>query len=62
VARIEVSADELERALEFGKRGRIVAGCEEAGYTYVCLDLEGYRSGAMNEALGGNPAEQAGSS
>jgi uncharacterized protein len=62
VARIEVSADELERALEFGTRGRIVAGCEEAGYTYVCLDLEGYRSGAMNEALGGNPAEQAGSS
>lgn len=51
LARIEVPPDQLEDALEYKARQRIIAGCKELGYTYVCLDLEGYRSGAMNEAL-----------
>jgi uncharacterized protein len=50
LARIEVSGDQLEEALESKARQRIIDGCKELGYTYVCLDLEGYRSGAMNEA------------
>ena len=49
VARIEVPADELPRALE--SRERIVAALKELGYTYVTLDLQGFRSGAMNETL-----------
>jgi uncharacterized protein len=49
LARIEVAADELDYVLLFGTRKRILDGCKEAGYTYVCLDLEGYRTGAMNE-------------
>ena len=51
LARIEISADELDQALLTGTRERILDGCKEAGYTYVCGDLAGYRSGAMNEAL-----------
>jgi len=62
VARIEVSPEELDRALAFGTRSQIVAGCKEAGYTYVSLDLEGYRSGAMNAALGQSRPEEEGSS
>lgn len=49
MARIEVPADQLafltERAAEVVKR------LKELGYTYVTLDLEGYRTGSMNETL-----------
>ncbi len=51
LARIEVPSDQLDDALEFKAKQQIISGCKELGYTYVCLDLEGYRSGAMNEAL-----------
>jgi uncharacterized protein len=49
VARVEVEASELGRA--FAERGAIVALGKAAGFTYVTLDLEGFRSGAMNEGL-----------
>ncbi len=49
LARSEVPRDQLDEALESEARQRIIDGCKEFGYTYVCLDLEGYRSGAMNE-------------
>jgi len=49
VARIEVPCDELARAMEC--RDAIVPPLKELGYTYVCLDLEGFRSGSMNETL-----------
>ena len=51
LARIEIAPDELDHALLAGTRKQILDECKAAGYTYVCVDLEGYRSGAMNEAL-----------
>jgi len=51
IARIEISPAELECALLADTRKQILDGCKEVGYTYVCVDLEGYRSGAMNETL-----------
>jgi pyridinium-3,5-biscarboxylic acid mononucleotide sulfurtransferase len=51
LARIEIARDELDDALLGAKREQILNECKAAGYTYVCVDLEGYRSGAMNEAL-----------
>ncbi len=51
LARIEIAPDELDDALLRAKRMQILNECRAAGYTYVCVDLEGYRSGAMNEAL-----------
>jgi len=51
LARIEISSDELDRALLLDMRKQIIDECKRAGYTYVCVDLEGYRTGAMNEAL-----------
>lgn len=46
VARIEVQLSDLGRALE--EREAIIAGVRAAGYRYVTLDLEGFRSGNLN--------------
>jgi uncharacterized protein len=50
LARIELDGAELARAIE--RREAIVAAVREAGYTYVTLDLEGFRSGNLNRSLG----------
>ncbi len=52
VARIEVPVAELGAVLAPGMRERILAGIQEAGFQYVALDLQGLRSGSMNEVLG----------
>jgi len=49
IARIEVPADRIESAA--AARERIVGPLKELGYTYVALDLQGFRSGSMNETL-----------
>jgi uncharacterized protein len=51
VARIEVPEHMLEQLSADELRERITAGLKELGYTYVTLDLEGFRSGSMNEGL-----------
>ncbi len=49
VARIEAPPERLDEA--FARRDEIIAGVKSAGYQFVSLDLEGYRSGSMNEEL-----------
>ncbi|MCX7726505.1 MAG: ATP-dependent sacrificial sulfur transferase LarE [Chitinispirillaceae bacterium] len=49
LARIEVEKTELEKAWQ--KREEIDKICRKAGFTYVTLDLRGYRTGSMNETL-----------
>ena len=51
IARIEVGGDEFARLLDAATRDAIVAAVREAGYLYVTLDLAGYRTGSLNEAL-----------
>ena len=51
LARIEVASEELDRIVQPETRQLIVDACRRQGYTYVSLDLEGYRTGSMNEAL-----------
>jgi uncharacterized protein len=51
VARLEVDPAELDRAFEPAIRAAIVRGLREAGYRWVALDLEGYRSGSLNDVL-----------
>ncbi|HLJ80090.1 MAG TPA: ATP-dependent sacrificial sulfur transferase LarE [Ktedonobacterales bacterium] len=51
VARIEIDPTELPKLLEGELRERVVAEVRAAGYTYVTLDLQGYRTGSLNEAL-----------
>ncbi|GIW92945.1 MAG: ATP-utilizing protein [Pirellulaceae bacterium] len=51
LARIEVPAEELGRMME-GQRFRdVVRRLKELGFTYVTLDLEGLRSGSLNQLL-----------
>ncbi len=50
VARLELGPEEFARVVN-GLREEVVRRVKEAGYTYVALDLQGYRTGAMNEAL-----------
>ncbi|HEX8997598.1 MAG TPA: ATP-dependent sacrificial sulfur transferase LarE [Ktedonobacterales bacterium] len=51
VARIEVDPSEFARLLDDATRAQVVASVREAGYLYVTLDLAGYRTGSLNEAL-----------
>ncbi len=51
MARIELGAGELVRLLDESLRSKVVELIKECGYKYVALDLEGYRTGSMNEAL-----------
>ncbi|MDO3378919.1 ATP-dependent sacrificial sulfur transferase LarE [Geoalkalibacter halelectricus] len=51
VARIELAPEELPRLLEPTLRQALVAEFKQAGFTYVALDLQGYRSGSMNETM-----------
>lgn len=50
LARIELDSAEVDRAVAL--RAEIVAAVKAAGYQYVTLDLEGFRSGNLNHALG----------
>jgi uncharacterized protein len=49
-ARIELPPDRLSEAVTYAEK--IVAHLKEIGFTYITLDLAGYRSGSMNETLG----------
>jgi uncharacterized protein len=52
-ASIELSPDDVVRPAEAGFRPRLVAHFKELGFRSVRLDLEGYRTGKMNELLQG---------
>lgn len=54
MARIEISPDEMPRALDVEMARRINEAFKQFGFKYVTLDLEGYRQGALNEVLGNN--------
>ena len=57
LARIEAAPDEFDRLLQPGIRETIVRRFKETGFTYVSIDLQGYRAGALNEVLKrGKPA------
>jgi uncharacterized protein len=49
IARLEIDATDIARVIEV--REKIVALGKQLGFTYVALDLAGFRSGSMNEVL-----------
>jgi uncharacterized protein len=51
LARVEIDPAELPRALDPEMARRIVAALKPLGFRFVSLDLEGYRTGALNEGL-----------
>ncbi len=50
-ARVELSADDLARLGQLGIRERAIAALRDSGFAHACLDLQGYRRGALNESL-----------
>jgi uncharacterized protein len=56
IARIEVEPGEFPCFLKKGLPGRVSARFKELGYNYVSLDLDGYRTGSMNETLKKKPS------
>jgi uncharacterized protein len=50
-ARIEIPPEEIASLLDPRTRSRIVRRLKAIGFTYITLDLQGYRSGSMNEVL-----------
>ena len=48
-ARLELPLDDLQQVLD--RRDEVVDAVKGVGYTYVTLDLEGFRSGNLNQAL-----------
>ena len=62
IARIEVLPDEFPELIEEKNRLKIVTEFEKYGFTYISMDLKGYRTGSMNETLGENDKTTADSS
>jgi uncharacterized protein len=51
LARIELLKEEMGRLIDSPLRDAVVSQLKEMGYQYVTLDLQGFRSGSMNEVL-----------
>lgn len=51
IARIEVYEEEIEKLIKQEMRRIIYSKFKEIGFTYTALDLKGYRTGSMNEAI-----------
>ena len=52
VGRIEIPVDDHPRLFEPGVWPAVIRGVKDAGFRYVTLDLEGFRTGRFNETLG----------
>jgi uncharacterized protein len=50
-ARLEIGPQEIQRLFETALREKIVGKMKELGFVYITLDLQGFRSGSMNEIL-----------
>jgi len=51
IARIEVESEEIEMLLDPDFRRTLAVRLKSYGYSYVTVDIEGYRTGSMNETL-----------
>lgn len=51
MARIEIEPKEFEKLMEEENRNRIIEKFKDYGFTYITMDLAGYRTGSMNETL-----------
>jgi uncharacterized protein len=55
VARLEVEPGEIARLMKPGVRAEVSRGLKKLGYAYVAIDLDGYRTGSLNETLKSRP-------
>jgi uncharacterized protein len=55
LARIEVGPVEMARLVANGLGAQVAKVLKQLGYSYVTLDLQGYRRGSLNETLEASP-------
>jgi uncharacterized protein len=55
VARIEVPEEDISYLSQGDVRADVVPALRATGYRYVTIDLQGFRSGSLNETLTGAP-------
>ncbi len=51
LARIEVPEEDIDRLMQKEVREKVEAELKSLGIAYVCVDLQGFRSGSMNEVI-----------
>jgi uncharacterized protein len=51
IARIEVPPEDMARFFQEGTNEAVAQELKNIGYRYVTLDLQGYRTGSLNEVL-----------
>lgn len=51
LARIELLPEEMGRMMEQPLRGEVYDAMKRIGFSYVALDIKGYRTGSLNEVL-----------
>ena len=51
IVRLELAGAQIDRMLDKKVRGECVQAAKDLGFSYITLDLEGYRTGSMNEVL-----------
>ena len=59
-ARLEVPVADMPRLLAPGVREAVVQELKRLGFAYVALDLQGFRSGSLNETLAAPETRRAG--
>jgi len=58
VARIEVPAEDIARLMSAPLRGQVEAAVRAAGFSFVTVDLQGFRSGRLNDEPDANAAQE----
>ena len=58
IARIELEPTEIPKFLNEETRQKAAKKFKEIGFLYITLDLEGYRTGSLNESLRSNKTVQ----
>jgi len=51
IARVEVRPEEFKSIMSEKARTKVITGLKKLGYTYITLDIEGYRTGSLNEPM-----------
>lgn len=51
IARLELPAEDFPKIIMPQVRKKIISGLKQLGFHYISLDIEGYRTGSMNEIL-----------
>jgi uncharacterized protein len=51
LARVEIYPEEIERLMDRSLKEKVVSHLKKIGYHYITVDLQGFRSGSMNEVL-----------